>query len=47
MKKNENTLAKNGCRLKILKNSFIGTNRIRQFLDVFETTLQPDGEEVI
>lgn len=44
MKKN---VSKNGCRMKILKNSFIGTNQIREPLNVFETTLQCDGEEVI
>lgn len=33
--------------MKILKNSFIGINRIQESLDVFDTTMQCDGEEVI
>lgn len=40
-------ISKNGCRMKILKNNFMRTYQIQESLDVFETTLQCDGEEVI
>lgn len=33
--------------MTILKNRFMGINRIQESLDVFDTTLQHDGEEVI
>lgn len=33
--------------MTILKNRFIGINQIQESLDVFDTTLQHDGEEVI